>query len=109
MTLSINTLGGAALMALALAAVSTASAQEKPVAQTDASAPAVAAPAPAQRLRVGDATRDLLAKQSGGTLASSTPRPIPGETAHRSYQRYLNSFDHPIPEKYSTTVKSDNK
>ncbi|RYF62499.1 MAG: DUF3613 domain-containing protein, partial [Comamonadaceae bacterium] len=34
----------------------------------------------------------------------SQPRPIPGEVAGRSYQRYLKSFDHPIPERFGTTV-----
>lgn len=55
-------------------------------------------------LPVGTATQRLLALQRGGTLASATPRPIPGEVAHRSYERYLNSFNHPIPDRYGSSV-----
>ena len=55
-------------------------------------------------LPVGAATQRLLALQRGGTMASTTPRPIPGEVAHRSYERYLNSFNHPIPDRYGSSV-----
>lgn len=55
-------------------------------------------------LPVGAATQRLLALQRGGTMASATPRPIPGEVAHRSYERYLNSFNHPIPDRYGSSV-----
>ena len=34
----------------------------------------------------------------------SKPLPMLGEAASRSYQRYLTSFDHPIPEYFETTV-----
>ncbi|WP_432727740.1 DUF3613 domain-containing protein [Variovorax sp. W6] len=56
-------------------------------------------------LQVGDATRDLFAWQRGGEIASNTPRPIAGNVANRSYERYLKSFDFPIPERMSSTVK----
>lgn len=56
------------------------------------------------RLQVGDATSQLLALQRGGSVASTTPRPIAGDVATRSYQRYLQSFDHPIPERFGPTV-----
>ncbi|WP_295524144.1 DUF3613 domain-containing protein [uncultured Pseudacidovorax sp.] len=55
-------------------------------------------------LPVGAATQRLLALQRDGTLASATPRPIPGEVAHRSYERYLSSFNHPIPDRYGSSV-----
>lgn len=55
-------------------------------------------------LPVGAATQRLLALQRSGTMASATPRPIPGEVAHRSYERYLNSFNHPIPDRYGSSV-----
>jgi hypothetical protein len=58
----------------------------------------------APMLPVGDATRDLLALQRSGSMASATRRPIDGEVASRSYLRYLKSFEHPIPEKYGTAV-----
>jgi hypothetical protein len=74
-------------------------------AQTPAT-PAPAAPdaAPAAPLRVGDATSSLLEKQRAGTLASTTPRPIAGEVAQRSYERYLRSFERPIPESFTTVA-----
>ncbi|WP_145740180.1 DUF3613 domain-containing protein [Variovorax beijingensis] len=57
-------------------------------------------------LQVGDATQGLLAWQRGGDIASKTPRPIGGNVAQRSYERYLKSFEFPIPERLSSTVKS---
>ncbi|WP_280811026.1 DUF3613 domain-containing protein [Variovorax boronicumulans] len=59
-----------------------------------------------ERLQVGDATQGLLAWQRGGEIASPTPRPIAGEVANRSYERYLKSFEFPIPERMSSIVKS---
>ena len=50
--------------------------------------------------RVGDATAGLLALQRDGTAASPVPRPITGDVAERSYQRYLKSFEQPIPERF---------
>ncbi len=57
-------------------------------------------------LQVGDATSNLFAWQRGGEIASSTPRPIAGSVASRSYERYLKSFEHPIPEQFNSSVKS---
>lgn len=57
-------------------------------------------------LQVGDATQGLLAWQRSGDIASKTPRPIGGSVAQRSYERYLKSFEFPIPERLSSTVKS---
>lgn len=57
-------------------------------------------------LRVGDATQSLLAWQRGGEIASVTPRPIVGAVANRSYERYLKSFEFPIPERMTSSVKS---
>lgn len=59
-----------------------------------------------ERPRVGDATQGLLAWQRSGEVASPTPRPIAGNVANRSYERYLKSFEFPIPERMSSTVKS---
>lgn len=57
-------------------------------------------------LQVGDATQDLLAWQRSGEIASTTPRPITGNVANRSYERYLKSFEFPIPERMTSSVKS---
>lgn len=88
----------------------------RPAAAANAAAPA---PVPAQGqegmdeeeyviyepLQVGDATHDLFAWQRGGEIASTTPRTIAGNIANRSYERYLKSFEFPIPERMSSTVK----
>lgn len=57
-------------------------------------------------LQIGDATQGLLAWQRSGELASATPRPIAGSVANRSYERYLKSFEFPIPERLISTVKT---
>jgi hypothetical protein len=57
------------------------------------------------RLQVGDATGNLLRAQREGSVASPTPRPLAGDVASLSYQRYLDSFKYAIPEKFSTTVQ----
>lgn len=55
-------------------------------------------------LLMGDATQSLLAWQRSGEIASRTPRPIAGSVATRSYERYIKSFEHPIPEHLGSTV-----
>ncbi|RZL57003.1 MAG: DUF3613 domain-containing protein [Variovorax sp.] len=57
--------------------------------------------------RVGDATQRLLALQRDGRAASPTPRPIAGDVATMSYQRYLDTFKRPIPEHFGTTVRNN--
>jgi hypothetical protein len=57
-------------------------------------------------LQVGDATQSLLAWQRGGEISSTTPRPIAGAVANRSYERYLKSFEFPIPERMTSSVKA---
>lgn len=59
-----------------------------------------------ERLQVGDATQGLLAWQRGGEISSTTPRTIAGDIASRSYERYLKSFEYPIPERMTSSVKS---
>jgi hypothetical protein len=71
--------------------------------QIDAPPPVAYEPEP---LQVGDATQNLLAWQRGGELASATPRPITGDVANSSYERYLKSFEFPIPERMISSVKS---
>lgn len=57
-------------------------------------------------LQVGDAATSLLAWQRDGAIASPTARPIAGDVARRSYERYLKSFEYPIPERLNSTVKT---
>lgn len=47
--------------------------------------------------RIGDATRGLLQRQREGREASATPRAIGGDVAELSRQRYLDSFQQPLP------------
>lgn len=96
-----------ALMALVSTAIPLPAAAEQKVAVAGTAASAapieteIALPV---RLQVGDATHNLLAMQREGNAASSTPRPIAGDVANLSYQRYLDSFKFPIPEKFTATV-----
>lgn len=63
----------------------------------------MAGPASAQSqddARVGEQTRAWLDLQASGTQASTAERPMTGELAERVYQRYLDSFTHPIPEQF---------
>ena len=71
--------------------------------------PAAAAPAPTtsdnanEETQVGSTTRQLLSMQALGTHAGKHLS-IPGPEASASYQRYLKSFEHPIPEFYDAAV-----
>lgn len=49
---------------------------------------------------VGDDTRTWTEYQQSGRGAEGETRPMPGEVADKVYQRYLNSFDNKIPERY---------
>ncbi|AMJ57133.1 MULTISPECIES: DUF3613 domain-containing protein [Stenotrophomonas] len=55
------------------------------------------------RSQIGDTTRALLRMQADGSHAGNA-LPMLGEAASRSYQRYLNSFDHPIPEYFEAAL-----
>ncbi|MES1943133.1 putative lipoprotein [Salinisphaera sp. PC39] len=48
---------------------------------------------------VGKATQDALAMQRDGDEAAPV-RPMLEDAADRAYERYLESFSHPIPERY---------
>jgi hypothetical protein len=71
-----------------------------------ASAPAPAAAAPAAGQGFGSQTRYWLATQASGASSVTDARPMPGEAATLVYQRYLNSFTHPIPERYESDTFS---
>lgn len=49
----------------------------------------------------GEQTRQWLEMQKNGQAASSQNQTLPGPAAAQIYQRYLNSFSHPIPEYFS--------
>ncbi|MEH3085891.1 MAG: DUF3613 domain-containing protein [Xylophilus ampelinus] len=65
-------------------------------------APQAVRPPPSGGERVGDATRALLGLQREGR---GPARPIPGEQAGLSHQRYLDSFRQPIPDALASTVQ----
>lgn len=67
-------------------------------------APAQATLTPPATNRVGDATSYLLALQASGQYASRNSYPMTSDVALRTYQRYLESFTHKIPESSETQV-----
>ncbi|MBR9771956.1 hypothetical protein C6W88_00560 [Halomonas litopenaei] len=88
----------------------SASAQQTGTAQTgtaQTSSQAVASSQvvrlPATRDPFGERTRTLLAVQRDGRLASPSPQALSGKVQGQIYQRYVDSFGHPIPERYIET------
>ncbi len=57
-------------------------------------------PAAGTRARTGSETRAWLDLQTSGAQASTVERPLPGEIAERSYQRYVKSFEQPLPTEF---------
>ena len=76
----------------------SADAHIRPVAEQNARPPRRAKRV--RRIDIGAATGNLLAMQRESV--GEYPRFIDGEQAHRSYQRYLKSFETTIPEHYDT-------
>ena len=48
--------------------------------------------------QTGEKTRQWLDLQVSGNASLGAVRPMPGDVAEKVYERYLNSFDHPLPE-----------
>lgn len=72
-----------------------------------AAAPLWAQTAPAAPpARVGDATHGLLQRQREGREASATPRPIDGAVAEASQQRYMKSFEQPLPAWFGSRLQA---
>lgn len=69
-----------------------------------ASAASAEAPSPSGK---GDATRAWMELQTSGAAASAVERPMPGPVAERVYQRYLDSFTHPIPDRFEREAFSE--
>lgn len=68
-------------------------------------APAAAAPAPEENF--GDVTRGLLAAQADGRRAGNA-LPVLGPVSTAAWNRYLDSFKHPIPEWFDRHVETPN-
>lgn len=68
--------------------------------------PADPAPAAPMALPVGQATRSLLQRQRESTGADTGTRPLDGAMADSAYQRYLKSFDQPLPAWFGQQVKT---
>ncbi|WP_230427447.1 DUF3613 domain-containing protein [Collimonas humicola] len=87
--------GAAASTAVQVAAANTQAAAQPQAHQTPVERES--------RIRVGDVTRTLLQAQADGRVAG--PRlPMLGATADLSWQRYLDSFKHSLPERFENTV-----
>lgn len=56
-------------------------------------------------VQIGDATHGLLQRQREGNEASATPRPIDGRVAELSQQRYLKSFEQPVPAWFGSRLE----
>lgn len=74
-----------------------------PTSPFQASAPTPSDGKPARR-EIGDATRALVRMQAAGTYAAPA-RPMLGDQAGLAYQRYLESFKYPIPERFDVNLK----
>jgi hypothetical protein len=56
-------------------------------------------PISAAGIPIGARTREWLDVQRRAS-PDRTPRPLPSEAETRAFQRYLESFSHPIPERF---------
>ena len=84
----------------------TASSAAAKAAATQTPAPSNASLTPVATNRGGDATTHLLKLQAEGQYASRNSYPVTSDVAQRTYQRYLESFTHKIPESSETQVSS---
>ncbi|MBD8898945.1 DUF3613 domain-containing protein [Rhodanobacter sp. DHG33] len=55
---------------------------------------------------VGSTTRQLLRMQTSGSQAGQSS-PMLGDEATAAYRRYMQSFNHPIPEFFQSTVSKN--
>lgn len=72
-----------------------------------AALPALAGAQPQAPAEPGDATRAWLELQKSNNASWGERRELPAEVAERIWQRYLKSFEHPIPERF--TVERDSE
>lgn len=97
------------LLILALALPAPLLAEPAPEAGAAETFPLVEAGDPGQRavapeLAFAHRTRSWLDIQRAGVQAAPLPQ-MSGPVAGRVYQRYLESFEHPIPEYFSATAR----
>lgn len=59
---------------------------------------------PPQAREMGSATRSLLQRQAQGAEASTQQYTMSGAVAQKVYERYVNSFKHPIPEHSASAI-----
>jgi hypothetical protein len=72
------------------------------------SAPTAAQASPSQAF--GSDTRAWLEMQRSNAQASSTSEALPGPVMQKIYQRYVDSFARPIPDKFEQfSAKTDSK
>ena len=50
----------------------------------------------------GETTRAWLELQKSNNASWGEPRELPADVAQRIYERYRNSFEHPIPERFDS-------
>ncbi|MDA8260799.1 MAG: DUF3613 domain-containing protein [Betaproteobacteria bacterium] len=50
----------------------------------------------------GSATRNWLELQRSGAQASHQSQAVPGEIMQKTYERYVKSFTHPIPDQFAS-------
>lgn len=53
-----------------------------------------------QPREIGADTRAWTELQKSNTASLAVSRPLPGEVANKVYERYLKSYEHPIPEHF---------
>lgn len=69
------------------------------VGSQDAASPGGDAP---QHAEPGSATRLWLDRQRQGQQAAAQPQPLSGPVQEEIYERYQNSFSHPIPKRFES-------
>jgi len=84
-------------------ATTSATATDAPDTVADSRAAATRQRTYLPRSQVGDTTRSLLQLQADSGRPGNA-LPMLGEAASRSYQRYLDSFSHPIPEYFEAAL-----
>jgi len=70
-----------------------------------APASASASPPAVRKEQFGDITRGLLGMQAGG-LRAGPGLPLQGAVASAAWRRYMDSFEHPIPQWFGERVQS---